>query len=82
MTLRSILKPGWAPFGVVVSVLMGLWGVPFSVHARNLDVRIDSLRASATDTMRKMRDRVRSLKRAIRMDGTGVSHYELAQLYL
>jgi GWxTD domain-containing protein len=82
MTLRSILKPGWAPFGVVVSVLMGLWGVPFSVHARNLDVRIDSLRASATDTTRKMRDRVRSLKRAIRMDGTGVSHFELAQLYL
>lgn len=79
--LRSILKPGWAPLGVV-GIVMGLWGVPFSVPAKNLAAKIDSLRAVPSDTTQKLGDRVLTLTRAIRMYRTGLSHFELAQLYL
>ena len=68
--------------GVVVWAVMGLWGVPFSVDARDLSAKVDSLRAAASDTTRDLSDRILVLKRAIRMDRTGVSRFELAQLYM
>ncbi len=78
--LRSILQRGWAPLRL--AVVMGLLGVPFSVSARNLDAKVDSLRAAAADTSRAWADRVKDLKWAIRMDLTGGSHYQLARLYM
>ena len=78
---KSILKPGWVPVGVWI-VVMGLCGVPFSVQARDIRVKVDSLRATAADTARKMDDRVQDLKRAIRIDQTGAAYHDLARLYM
>ena len=78
---RSILKPGWVPKGVAMYVVVGLLGVPSSVAA-DLDAKIDSLRTAASDTTRNLGDRVLDLKKAIRMDRSGISHYELAHLYM